>query len=92
MKKRRPTLVGVENTLLSRECEMSFDAGEIMSVIRYGVSGCVWRKVLMEVHFNLVIHHAHWENQHTPDSCIELARRSVAREAGRRVKDAECAS
>jgi hypothetical protein len=87
--KRRPTARALEGALLAREIDMNSLGRDVMSTIRYGVRpGSVWRDTLLEVHFNLVIHHAHWENQNIPEACIESARRSVVREAERAAADA----
>src|SRR3954451_10545285 len=65
--KRRPTARALEGALLAREIDMNSLGRDVMSTIRYGVRpGSVWRDSLLEVHFNLVIHHAHWENQNIP--------------------------
>jgi len=77
----KPSCAGLRTALLSRETEMSFAADDLVSVIRYGTSSSVWREALMETHLSLVIHHAHWENEHVPDSCINLARAAEGRPA-----------
>lgn len=48
--------------LKSRNFDDSCAADEVMSVIRHGLSSSVWRDGLMKVHFHLVYHFAHDEN------------------------------
>jgi hypothetical protein len=48
--------------LFDRDIDAFLAADRVMSVIRHGDLGDVWRDDLMVAHFDMIYHYAHYEN------------------------------